>query len=193
MVCSAVRHRYVHRTDAQSVSDLYCSTHKFLLFTSKRRKAPCTRRKSFSWIVARLRAVKGATHVSYPFHKVGHLCGALRAQVVNLRQDLLLMSFKQRTAVTSLAFRTDAASAQLPLLASAGGDGRVSLWDLADRRLHHTMRAHDGAISRLQFLPRCGVPARICLCRADNKASDIAMERLTVSPAYTRHVSSAGF
>ncbi|CAM9336689.1 unnamed protein product, partial [Ectocarpus fasciculatus] len=77
-----------------------------------------------------------------------------RVQVLNLRTDELLISFKQEVGVTSLSFRTDAAAAELPLLASAGGDGRVCLWDLKERRLHHTMGAHEGGISKLQFLPR---------------------------------------
>lgn len=76
--------------------------------------------------------------------------------MLNLRQDVVLISFKQQVAVTSLTFRTDAAAADLPLLASAGGDGRVCLWDLKERRLHHAMGAHDGGISKLQFLPRLG-------------------------------------
>lgn len=65
------------------------------------------------------------------------------------------MSFKQEVAVTSLSFRTDAAAAELPLLASGGGDGRVCLWDLKERRLHHTMATHEGGISKVHFLPRC--------------------------------------
>ncbi|CAM9943712.1 unnamed protein product, partial [Ectocarpus sp. 8 AP-2014] len=77
-----------------------------------------------------------------------------RVQVLNLRTDELLISFKQEVGVTSLSFRTDSAAAELPLLASAGGDGRVCLWDLKERRLHHTMGAHEGGISKLQFLPR---------------------------------------
>eukprot|EP00752_Nemacystus_decipiens_P004264 g3895.t1 len=77
-----------------------------------------------------------------------------RVQVLNLRTDESLISFKQEVAVTSLTFRTDAAAAQLPLLASGGGDGRICLWDLKERRLHHTMGAHEGGISKLQFLPR---------------------------------------
>lgn len=64
------------------------------------------------------------------------------------------MGFKQQMGVTSLAFRTDTAAANLPLLASSGGDGRICLWDLKERRLHHTMEAHEGGISGLQFLPR---------------------------------------
>lgn len=71
------------------------------------------------------------------------------------------MTFKQEVAVTSLTFRTDAAAAELPLLASAGGTGRVCLWDLKERRLHHTMATHEGSISKLQFLPRC---VHTCTC-----------------------------
>lgn len=56
--------------------------------------------------------------------------------------------------MTGLSFRTDATAAELPLLASAGEDGKVCLWDLKERRLHHTMAAHEGGISKLQFLPR---------------------------------------
>ncbi|CAM9462758.1 unnamed protein product, partial [Choristocarpus tenellus] len=77
-----------------------------------------------------------------------------RVQVINLRTDFLLISFRQEVAVTSLTFRTDASSAELPILASAGGDGRVRLWDLSERRLHLSMLAHEGSISKLQFLPR---------------------------------------
>ncbi|CAM9781899.1 unnamed protein product [Discosporangium mesarthrocarpum] len=77
-----------------------------------------------------------------------------RVQVMNLRTDQVLMSFRQVVAVTSLSFRTDAASAELPLLASAGGDGNVCLWDLAKRQLHLSMKGHDGGISKLHFLPR---------------------------------------
>ena len=82
------------------------------------------------------------------------LCVCDGFQVLNLRTDELLMGFKQQVGVTSLAFRTDAAAANLPLLASSGADGRVCLWDLKERRLHHTMEAHEGNISGLQFLPR---------------------------------------
>lgn len=64
------------------------------------------------------------------------------------------MSFKQETAVSGLSFRTDAAAATLPLLASGGGSGRIFLWDLKERRLHNSMAAHHGAISKLYFLPR---------------------------------------
>lgn len=74
--------------------------------------------------------------------------------MLNVKTDELLISFKQEVAVTSLTFRTDAAAAELPLLASGGGDGRICLWDLKERRLHHTMGAHEGGISKLQFLPR---------------------------------------
>lgn len=78
-------------------------------------------------------------------------------QVLNLRTDELLMTFKQEVGVTSISFRTDATAVKLPVLASTGGDGRVCLWDLKERRLHHTMAAHDGGISKLQFLPRSGL------------------------------------
>ena len=78
----------------------------------------------------------------------------LNWQVLNLRTDKLLITFKQEVGVTSLSFRTDASAVELPLLASTGGDGRICLWDLKERRLHHTMAAHDGGISKLQFLPR---------------------------------------
>lgn len=83
---------------------------------------------------------------------------------MNLKQDLLLMSFKQEVSVTSLSFRTDATAAELPLLASSGGDGRVCLWDLKERRLHHTMGAHEGSISKLQFLPRLVGKAGVFVC-----------------------------
>lgn len=82
--------------------------------------------------------------------------------MLNLRTDELLISFKQEVAVTSLSFRTDAAAADVPLLASAGGDGRICLWDLKERRLHDTMTAHDGSISKLQFLPRFGAVKKFC-------------------------------
>ena len=94
---------------------------------------------------------------SFTFHFTERCFFALfrsATQVLNLRTDELLISFKQEVAVTSLTFRTDAAAAQLPLLASGGGDGRICLWDLKERRLHHTMGAHEGGISKLQFLPR---------------------------------------
>lgn len=71
------------------------------------------------------------------------------------------MTFKQEVAVTSLTFRTDAGAAQLPLLASGGGDGLVCLWDLKEQRLHHTMPTHEGSISKLQFLPRWGTISAI--------------------------------
>lgn len=92
--------------------------------------------------------------LEYIWNKRNAASCSVPLQVLNLRTDELLISFKQEVAVTSLTFRTDAAAAQLPLLASGGGDGRICLWDLKERRLHHTMGAHEGGISKLQFLPR---------------------------------------
>ncbi|CAM9879754.1 unnamed protein product, partial [Phaeothamnion confervicola] len=74
--------------------------------------------------------------------------------LVNLRLDVLLFCFRQRGPVMALAFRTDVGAASLPMLASGASDGgRIHLWDLKERRLHHSMRCHEKPISALAFLP----------------------------------------
>eukprot|EP00727_Mastigamoeba_balamuthi_P010873 m51a1_g6408 putative uncharacterized wd repeat-containing (1997) ;mRNA; f:252935-263037 len=70
-------------------------------------------------------------------------------EVRNLRVDEVLFTLHHaHGAVTALAFRTDSR----PVLASAGSDGTVSLWDLEKRALLSVMDAHDGPVSSAQFL-----------------------------------------
>lgn len=55
---------------------------------------------------------------------VGRADGTI--QLVHLRYDKVLFTLKQdRVAVTSLAFRTDTGSQDVPMLASGGQDGQV--------------------------------------------------------------------
>ncbi|KAI8469981.1 MAG: WD40-repeat-containing domain protein [Monoraphidium minutum] len=53
--------------------------------------------------------------------------------------------------VTCLSFRTGPG---LPLMAAGGGSGVLSVWNLAERRLHGLLRdAHDGPLLALHFFP----------------------------------------
>ncbi|MEM9487573.1 MAG: protein kinase [Myxococcota bacterium] len=53
-----------------------------------------------------------------------------------------------RGGVSALAL-----SAQTDLLAAAGGDGAIRLWDIASGTLVHTLRGHGNAISKVTFSP----------------------------------------
>eukprot|EP00953_Heterococcus_sp_UTEX-ZZ885_P024881 13565-Heterococcus_DN1.PRE.1 len=46
------------------------------------------------------------------------------------------------------------ASAAVPTLVSGGENGQLHVWDLKDRKLHHSMQCHEGRVSACAFLPR---------------------------------------
>lgn len=74
--------------------------------------------------------------------------------LVNMKTDMLLFSLEQAGPVLCLSFRTDLGSATLPMLVSGSVEGKLHIWDLKERRLHHSMRCHEGRISACSFLPR---------------------------------------
>lgn len=73
-----------------------------------------------------------------------------RIMLHNLKTDRTLLRFVQEGGpVTALTFRTDGTE----VLASAGSQGHIALWDLAAGRLHTMMReAHAGAVAGAVFL-----------------------------------------
>jgi U3 small nucleolar RNA-associated protein 21 len=83
--------------------------------------------------------------------------GTANGRVVlhNIRYDTTLAVFTHDVAhgpVTCLAFRTGAGT---PLLAAAGVDGAISVWDLTAKRIHSLLKeAHDGPV-------RMAAPARM--------------------------------
>ena len=86
--------------------------------------------------------------------------------VINVRYDRVLFRLSQHGRVTSLSFRSDAATVQLPLLCSASGDGRLYLWDLRARRLHHEEAdGHAASVGRAFFAPR---EPMLITCGRDN-------------------------
>lgn len=84
--------------------------------------------------------------------------------LINLKLDKVLFSFKQDGgAVTSISFRTDAASDKFPFMVTSSADGRLHVWNLGscnsdgevklERKLQNTMEeAHSSRISRVHFL-----------------------------------------
>ena len=83
--------------------------------------------------------------------------------LINLKLDKVLFSFKQEGgAVTSISFRTDAASDKFPFMVSSSADGRLHVWNLGsssegqvklERKLQNTMyEAHRARVSRVHFL-----------------------------------------
>ena len=91
--------------------------------------------------------------------------------LLHLKLDQVLFSFQQTDgAVTSLSFRTDAASDRYPFLVSSSSQGRLHIWNLGgndgqdteafnptsqlQRKLLYSLdEAHRGAVSRVAFLP----------------------------------------
>lgn len=84
--------------------------------------------------------------------------------LINLKLDKVLFTFKQDGgAVTSISFRTDAASDKFPFMVTSSADGRLHVWNLGssssdggiklERKLQNTMEeAHSSRISRVHFL-----------------------------------------
>ena len=84
--------------------------------------------------------------------------------LINLKLDKVLFSFKQDGgAVTSISFRTDAASDKFPFMVTSSADGRLHVWNLGscnsdgevkfERKLQNSMEeAHSARISRVHFL-----------------------------------------
>ncbi|KAJ1795658.1 rRNA-processing protein utp21 [Coemansia sp. RSA 2399] len=76
--------------------------------------------------------------------------GLLDGRIVlhNVREDRSVMQVAQESRVTAIAFRTD----DVAMMASAGADGDVALWDLNNRRLVHVLQgAHDGHVAAADF------------------------------------------
>ena len=87
--------------------------------------------------------------------------------LINLKLDKVLFSFKQDGgAVTSISFRTDAASDRFPFMVTSSIDGRLHVWNLGtnngtssdseiklERKLQSSLEdAHTSRISRVHFL-----------------------------------------
>jgi U3 small nucleolar RNA-associated protein 21 len=83
--------------------------------------------------------------------------------LVNLKLDKVLFSFKQDGgAVTSISFRTDAASERFPFMVTSSADGRLHVWNLGsssdsevklERKLQSTLEeAHSARVGRVHFM-----------------------------------------
>lgn len=81
--------------------------------------------------------------------------------VFNIKLDLILFHFKQKGAVSSIAFRTDSLTSQFPYILTASNFGHIYIWMIEAEslskkqlvKLHHTvMFAHSNAITKLEFL-----------------------------------------
>jgi U3 small nucleolar RNA-associated protein 21 len=83
--------------------------------------------------------------------------------------------------VTALAFRTGPG---LPLMAAGGGPGTVSLWNLAERRLHALVAdAHDGPLLALHFF--AGEPL-LMSAGGDNAIKQWAFDGADAAPRLLR-------
>ncbi|KAL7754136.1 rRNA-processing protein utp21 [Sorochytrium milnesiophthora] len=108
--------------------------------------------------------------------------GLLDGTVVvhNLKMDETIMRLKQESRVTSIAFRSD----DQHVMATAGMDGDIAIWDLEKRRLLHNMKnVHEGTIPSIEFL--VGQPILVT-SGADNAVYEYIFDSPDGSPRILR-------
>lgn len=77
-----------------------------------------------------------------------------RVSLLDLRKDAELFNFTNKSPVTVLSFRCDAAAAETkPQLAVGGADGMLTVWNLEGRNVEQIFEGHGKAVTSLFFLP----------------------------------------
>lgn len=70
--------------------------------------------------------------------------------LLNLKVDQVLMEFSQEWGtVTGISFRNDGP----PMMATSSTNGQITFWNLEEKKIVSTLRAHDDGIFTLKFLP----------------------------------------
>ena len=104
--------------------------------------------------------------------------GLLDGSIVlyNIKQDKEIMKFRQESKVTCISFRSDGEA----IMATAGNNGDVFLWDLNEKRLVFTMtNAHKGSIHTCFFYH--GMPLLLTSAN-DNSVKQWLFDSLDKSP-----------